>query len=277
MKKLKFGLLVFAFLGLIACDDDDDNNPVFQGDSKEYDLSAVGESGVSGTALFEENEDGSTTITLELSGTTEGETHPAHIHLNSAAEGGEIAISLEPVDGDTGKSVTTVSTLDDETPITYEELEDFDGYINVHKSEQELDAILAQGDIGQNELTDESVTYDLATVDIEGVSGKATFYKRENDEALVVLELEGTTEGNTHPAHIHDGSVAEPGEIAISLNPVDGATGISKTNISEKNDETAITYEELLAYNGYINVHKSEDELDVIAAQGNVGANVTEE
>ena len=52
--------------------------------------------------------------------------HPAHIHFNSAAEGGEIALSLEPVDGDTGISETTVEMLDDkETEISFEDLMDF--------------------------------------------------------------------------------------------------------------------------------------------------------
>ncbi len=70
----KFGVLLFAFLGLVSCSDDDDANvdPPFEGQTEEYDLGAVGESGVSGTATFDENEDGSVTITLDLEGTTEG-------------------------------------------------------------------------------------------------------------------------------------------------------------------------------------------------------------
>ncbi|MFC6860305.1 CHRD domain-containing protein [Zunongwangia atlantica] len=282
----KFGVLLFAFLGLVSCSDDDDANvdPPFEGQTEEYDLGAVGESGVSGTATFDENEDGSVTITLDLEGTTEGAMHPAHIHYNSAAEGGDIAISLEPVDGDTGISETTVSMLDDEeTSISFEDLIDFDGYINVHASADDLETLVAQTDIGGNVLTGESQSYDLAEVDVEGVSGTATFYERENGETLVELALDGTTEGNTHPAHIHMGAVADaPGDIAITLTSVDGASGMSLTNVAstdgtEDEEGTSVSYEDLIGFDGYINVHASADDLDTLAAQGDIGANATEE
>ena len=282
----KFGVLLIAFLGLVSCSDDDDANvnPPFEGQTKEYDLEAVGESGVSGTATFDENEDGSVTITLDLDGTTDGAMHPAHVHFNSAAEGGEIAISLEPVDGDTGISETTVEMLDDEeTSISFEDLIDFDGYINVHASADDLETLVAQTDIGENELTGESQTYDLAEVDVAGVRGTATFYERESGETLVELDLDGTTEGNTHPAHIHMGAVADaPGDIAITLTSVDGASGMSLTNVSitdgtDDEEGTAVSYDDLIDYDGYINVHASADDLAILAAQGDIGANATEE
>jgi hypothetical protein len=36
---------------------------------------------------------------------------------------------------------------------------DFDGYINVHLSADKLATLVAQGDIGQNDLTDVSKVY----------------------------------------------------------------------------------------------------------------------
>jgi hypothetical protein len=54
------------------------------------------------------------------------------------------------VDGASGMSMTNIMMLDDDTPITYEELLTFDGYINVHLSMQELATIVAQGNIGSN-------------------------------------------------------------------------------------------------------------------------------
>jgi hypothetical protein len=68
-------------------------------------------------------------------------------------------------------------------------------------------------------------------------------------------------------------SAAEGGAIAISLNPVNGATGVSKTNVTKFNDDTAVTFDQLLVYNGYINVHLSASRLATIVAQGNVGSN----
>lgn len=273
MKKLF--LLLLSIATLVACDDDDDGNtPPFEGDSKVYNLNAVGDSGVSGEAKIAENEDGSFIVELGLNGTSEENTHPAHIHFNSAAEGGGIAISLEPVDGATGVSTTTINQMDDGTPITYEDVVNFDGYINVHASASNQGTLVAQGDIGENVLTGELVTYHLDTKDVEGISGTATFEERESGETLITIELEGTTEGDTHPAHIHMGSLADgPGDIFISLTSVDGGTGMSTTAISETDAEEPITYSELLEYDGYINVHLSADQLDVIVAQGDMEIN----
>ncbi|WP_037314545.1 CHRD domain-containing protein [Salegentibacter sp. Hel_I_6] len=280
MKKLAFALMMVA--GFTSCDSDDDGveTPEFQGETKEYTLNEIGDSGVSGTVTFMENEDGSTTVEFDLDGTPEDGMHPAHIHMGTAAETGEIAVSFEPIDGATGTSTTEVSTLDDGTSVSYEELLDFDGYINVHLSAEELATVVAQTDIGQNELTGESTSYDLASVDVDGIMGTAMFEERNNGETLVTIMLDGTPEGGEHPAHIHVGSVADaPGAIAISLNSVDGDTGMSMTNVAafDGEDGEMIDYDGLLDYNGYLNVHLSAEDLDTLVAQGNVGANASEE
>jgi hypothetical protein len=114
-------------------------------------------------------------IELELLNTPQGGSHPAHIHLNNAADGGDIALTLKPVDGTTGKSTTTFKTLDNGSAITYQALLDFDGYINVHLSADKLATLVAQGDIGQNDLTDVSKVYALGSVAVAGIDGTATF------------------------------------------------------------------------------------------------------
>lgn len=273
----KIALMLLSVIALISCSDDDNVDDLpFVGDEETFDLNEVGDSGVSGTATFTENEDGSTTVVLELTGTSDGDMHPAHIHMNSAAEGGDIVIDLDAVDGATGMSTTEISETNGGTAIMFEDLVAYDGYINVHKSAEDLTTLMAQGDIGENVLTGESVSYDLSEMDVAGVSGTATFEERTNGETLVTLSLEGTTEGE-HPAHIHMGAAEDgPGDIAISLNSVDGATGMSMTNISETDAEDAVTYEDLVAYDGYINVHKSAEDLETLLAQGNIGANVEE-
>jgi hypothetical protein len=174
---------------------------------------------------------------------------------------------------------TTFSTLDDGTSITYEEAINFDGYVNVHLSADELGVLVAQGDIGQNELTGESASYDLSSADVDGIMGTAMFEERVNGETLVSIMLEGTSDGGMHPAHIHVGSVADaPGDIAISLNSVNADTGMSMTNVSafdaaDGEDAEMIDYKGLLEYNGYLNVHLSADDLGTLVAQGNVGSN----
>ena len=91
---------------------------------------------------------------------------------------------------------------------------------------------------------------------------------------MATISLEGTTQGGDHPAHIHDNNAATGGGIAIDLSSVNGETGISKTNISALNNQTAIDYNGLLTFNGYINVHNSGTDLGTLIAQGDIGSNV---
>src|SRR5690606_26874390 len=242
--------------------------------SKTYVLNPVSDPSISGTVKFEERLNGEGVATVTLDGTTAGNSHPAHIHFNSAVEGGGIAIDFNAIDGETGIGRTNITQLRDGTPITYSDLLEYDGYVNVHLSEGDLGTLVAQGDIGGNELTGELTEYALGPVSDPGISGTATFAERVNGFTLVTVALAGTTEGNSHPSHIHNNSAAEGGGIAVDFNPIDGGTGMSRTNIRALNDETPITYAELLEFDGYVNVHLSSDNLGTLVAQGNIGSNV---
>ena len=277
MKNLSKLLLFISIPTLImSCSDDDDSfdDPIFEGESVTYDLRSVADPSISGEATFVEQEDGSTIIELNIMGTPDGGMHPAHIHENTAAEGGDIAISLDPVDGSTGMSTTIVSADDNGNAVTFEELTSYDGYINVHLSAEELGTIVAQGDIGQNALTGESLSYDLDERAVDGISGTVMFEERMNGEALATIMLDGTPAGGMHPAHIHMNTAAESGAIAFTFNPVDGDTGMSMTNVSELDDEeTAFMYSDIMDYDGYVNVHLSATDLGTIVAQGDIGQN----
>jgi hypothetical protein len=62
-------------------------------------------------------------------------------------------------------------------------------------------------------------TVALEPVDDSGVSGHATTTHTE-DEVVVVLELEGLPAAGEYAAHIHSGSCAEGGPVAVPLNDV---------------------------------------------------------
>ncbi|WP_336093028.1 CHRD domain-containing protein [Leeuwenhoekiella sp. CH_XMU1409-2] len=272
----KFYFLALSLFIAASCSNDDDSLEVIPGESTgntmTYDLSAVSNPDVSGTVTFNEKTDGSTDVSILLSSTTQG-SHPAHIHLNTAAEGGDIAIDLEPVDGASRRSLTNITQTNDGTPVSYDDLLNFDGYINVHASADDLGTLLAQGDIGQNDLTGTTKSYDLVTKDVDGISGTATFSERVNGEALLEVMLDGTPDGGMHPGHIHNNSAAETGGIALTLTTLDGTTGMSKTNISALNDGTQIGYAGILDFDGYINFHLSADDLATLVAQGDIGEN----
>src|SRR5690606_11218945 len=239
------------------------------GKSKTYALFPVADPAVSGTVTFAERANGNTLVTIQLEGTQDAAVHPTHIHANTVAEGGPIVIDLTNLDGTTGLCRSNVTQLDDGTAIDYSGLLEFKGYLNVHTG----GTFVVQVDIGQNELTGETTEYALNEVGGSGVSGTATFAKRANGKAQVTLQLTGTSAGGDHPAHIHNNDAATGGGIAVDLKNVNGETGRSVTSINQLNDGTAITYDELLQFNGHINVHLSPAQLATLIAQGDVGAN----
>lgn len=262
------GLLACMLIIFSACEDDDPG-PQLTGNSETYMLAAVSNPAITGSVRFAERDDDQVVITIQLTGTTSGNTHPAHIHATTAAEGGPIILDLTAVDGANGKSETVVNALNDGTPITYEDLIDFDGYVNVHMSETDLATLAAQGDIGSNALTGTSKVYTLMPVADPAVTGTATFAERKGGHSLVTVEIEGTQQGASHPSHIHANTIAEGGGIIIDLKPVDGTTGLARTTVRTYKDGTPVTYEDLLEINGYLNVHSGS----TFVVQGDVGQN----
>ena len=276
MKFLKSITFLFLTAGLmLSCSDDDDGGTNVEpiGDQKIYSLMEMSDSGVSGTATFQEQSNGATLITLDVDGTTSGGMHPSHIHMNTAAETGDIVVTLNEVDGATGMSETLVSATNSGEMLSFEDLLAFDGYINIHLSADELGTIVAQGDIGQNELTGEMKSYDLETRDVPGISGTVMFEERVNGEAEATIMLDGTPAGGMHPAHIHMNTAAEGGDIIYTFNSVNGDTGMSRSNIATLDDDTSFGYSDVLDVDGYVNVHLSADELGTIVAQGDIGQN----
>ena len=277
-KKLFLLLITTSFIFTSCSSNEDelvvpvDNTPT-ELNSKTYTLGTAGDAGIFGTAKFIENSDATLSIEIALENTVQASTHPAHIHFNTAAQGGDIALSLEAVVGATGKSKTTFTTLNDGTSINYQALLNFNGYINVHQSAQALDVLVAQGDIGQNELTGVKKSYQLTEKDVAGINGSIEFAQRVNETTLVTINLVGTTAGASHPAHIHANDIATTGDIIVGLNPVIGDTGISKTQLATLVGGAAVSYSDFLTLNAYVNVHLSDANLATLVAQGNIGSN----
>jgi len=235
--------------------------------STTYDLKVKDVLGVSGSVTFIETSPSVTTINVTLIGAPAG-SHPAGLYSNSVVEGGTARLMLKPVD-ETGKSTTTVSD------ITYSELIAYDGSVKVLKSDVDLLTILAQGDIGGNVITKTNKTYTLKTKGSFGVSGTALFEKRVNGNTLVTISLIGTIPGDFYPATINLGSVASVGggPIVATLQNINGTTGKSYTNIKALNSDIAITYDNWMVYDGYINIYETSILTGAVICNGNIGAN----
>lgn len=260
--------VAFAVIMTVGCTKEETPEP----NKTVYDIQVKDQLGITGTITFTETSASVTTIDIALVGGSSND-HPMHIHMNSAVEGGGIALTLNDVVD--GYSSTQVTELDNNTSINYSQLIVYNGYLNIHESSIDMGTIIGQSDIGGNALTSTNKTYDLDVQNASGVAGTALFQKRKNGKTLISIALSGTVAGGTHPAIIHIGSVATVGggPIVKTLNPVDGVTGMSYTNLSVLDDQTPVTYDNMLVYDGYIAIHQSELVMGNVLCIGNIGAN----
>ena len=147
--KMKSSLSILALsLALVftGCNKDDVAEAVIL-QSVEYQIYDVSNSGLSGTATFTQEDNGSTHVLIELEGSYTA-TNPAFIRFNSAAEGGSVAITLKVCE--CSISNTTITQLDNGNPITYEGLLGLNGHVTIHADSSDQSAILAVADIGSN-------------------------------------------------------------------------------------------------------------------------------
>jgi len=288
-----FSILVLAAGTILwtGCDSNDSSMEPDELRRVSYELSAQDNDGslpggVDATATFWEVNDNQTLVTLELADGATGASvsHPAHIHNNSASEGGSIEIYLTPLDG-SGGGGTSARVVNR----SFDELSNFNGYINIHESVDSLGNVVSQGNIGANaegtsgdglDLVDDlratsyslSATSNRGDVAPDGLPGNVVFQEVTSTLTLVTLQLDtggGETGANvSHPAHIHNNSASEGGSIAVYLSPIDGSDpGARSSKLVER------SYDELTSFDGYVNVHESVANLGNVVSQGNIGAN----
>ena len=134
--------LVFTLI-FTSCGKDDAAKAVIL-QKLDYVIYDVANSGVSGKATFTQEDNGSTHVLIELDN-SDTETNPAFINYNSAAEGGDIAITLKVCE--CLISNTTITKFDNGNTITYEGLINLNGHITIL---DENGNIVAVADIGAN-------------------------------------------------------------------------------------------------------------------------------
>lgn len=113
-----------------------------------------------------------------------------------------------------------------------------------------------------------AVTYALEPVGGSTVEGFVTFEKLDANETTVTIDVDGTDPGTSYPAHIHEGDVGSGGAIYVPLTSVDGSSGVSATVVSENASADAVTYEDLVNFDGYVNVHLPDG---TVIASGEIG------
>lgn len=132
-----------------------------------------------------------------------------------------------------------------------------------------------ENESAKSEFTGNETTYALQAGSTYNISGTVTFKEKVGGSTLAAINLTGTEGNLQHPVHLHLGEVSFDGaEVAALLNPVLGKTGVSETIITKLEDETAITYEQIIALQACVKVHLAAagPERDIILAAGNIGS-----
>ncbi len=263
---LAYLLIPFAF-GLTSCVEE---MPNVTGKNYLYELNPVSDQNIDGQVKIRERNDGSTQLELVLNNLDPNGTYPAYIHFNNALEGGGVALTLTPVDGHSQSSVTEIRALDSGRAITFEELRQFDGHLNIQLG-NDPGLTVAQADIGKNALTGRFQQFTLHEGDVQGASGIFTIEERESTFSLITINIDGSIPGKLHPVTLNFGSMFHKSGRAVLLNPVEGTTGIGQTHLEHLDGDLVAPYEALVNFQGFIRVHLGTGvEMNTILAEGNI-------
>ena len=104
----------------------------------------------------------------------------------------------------------------------------------------------------------DTVTIDMHEVDDSGQSGSADITS-DGDQVIVSIEIDAGPDGVPQPVHIHEGNCRDLGDVAYPLEDV--VDGVSESTAD-------VSMAELISGDYAINVHLSEDEMDVHVACG---------
>lgn len=144
--------IVLSGLIWVSCQENE-NTSEFTGNETTYSLQSASQYNVSGIVTIKERRDGTSTVLVNLQGTSGDSKLPVHLHLGDiATPAADVAALLSPVSAKTGISETSFSQLADESTILYADLINLEACIKVHLSDVglERDIILAGGNIGQS-------------------------------------------------------------------------------------------------------------------------------
>jgi hypothetical protein len=131
-------------------------------------------------------------------------------------------------------------------------------------------------DTGNQEVEQDTRTYNLFRAGFEPVYGTVVFTDLEPGKVGVTIELENTDERFDFPAHLHFGAITEVGDLAIRLDDVNGATGRSYTELNQikMSSGEVFTFNMLDNFNGSVKIHLSDGLLShIVLSYGNIGAN----
>jgi hypothetical protein len=117
----------------------------------------------------------------------------------------------------------------------------------------------------------------LTATNGSSVTGKAVIAENADHSFNVSITLQNTLRDTVMVMHIHNGSIASPGNISVPLTNIKGtggsATGTTlnmTSGISSTGTTVNLTYDSIVKPTRYINVHYSAVQINNIIANGNI-------
>jgi len=126
-----------------------------------------------------------------------------------------------------------------------------------------------------DDLTGNSITYSLQSGSTWNLSGTVVLSEKKDGSSLIDIKFDNLDTDNQHPVHLHFGNISiDKANVAALLNPVDGKTGESRTNLKILADETLVTFNDIKQLDACIKIHLSSsgDGQSIILAATNIGS-----
>ena len=264
-----------------------------------YAVNPVTESGlnVSGSIYIADYGLGNTSVVVVSAQGAEGNARPAHLHAGNCGSGGGIVVPLEPIDPETGMSITV-------TTAAYAEITTGNHYLNIYASAEDLGTIIACGEVGTgargvanaNESEAQSTTstntppasaqsqtatgvkpeefesqiptasYGLFAVGDSGIAGQVQISGQVEGGTRIVVSLNGAEAGRRYPTELRSGDCGPDGAVLRRLN--DFPLGVIDPGASETT--TGLSFEEIAEADNYLSIYAADGSGTVIAC-GEVG------
>ena len=243
---------------------------------------------------------GNTSVVIISVTGAEGNTRPAHLHAGNCGSGGGVVTPLEPVDSETGLSVTV-------TTASYFDITTGDYHLNIHASLEDLGTLIACGEVGERaqgmretsstasteaapadtaqtmtppvssqtktgvkaeefETQIPTASYGLFAVGDSGISGQLQVSGRVEGGTRIVVSLTGAQPGKRYPIELRSGDCGPDGAVLRRLN--DFPLGVVDPGASETT--TGLSFEEIANADNYLSIYAADGSGRVLVC-GEVG------
>lgn len=156
---------------------------------------------------------GALSIALRVSGLTPGAFYASHLHSGSCLAQGAVAITFPDLYADENGHATLVTTVPTDAAANFVAT---GFYVDVHAGPSGSDTpVISCGDVTVKPQKSAAVTWLKGA---SGAHGRAELVQKDSD-VTVWISLKGLTPG-AHAVHLHVGTCAAPGTIAVSLGDV---------------------------------------------------------